>query len=134
MDLSSLVPNGRRLFQIWELKLNFHLLGIQKVTPPNEVMRELGKYFRIYCNETHKKWAELIPYVEKWMNSSLSSATGYTPIELMGENNKLKQFDTFRLPSQIPSKQKEDLPTKLLKVYSRMKLKSEKKKRRKILM
>jgi hypothetical protein len=65
------------------------------------------------------------------MNSSLSSTTGYTPVEVMGESNKLKLFDNFRLPSTIPSKQKEDLPTKMLKVCSRLKLKSEKKRKEK---
>jgi hypothetical protein len=38
--------------------------------PTERVMRELGKYFKIYCNQTHKKWPELQPYIENWLNSS----------------------------------------------------------------
>jgi transposase InsO family protein len=40
--------------------------------PTVRVMRELGKYFRIYCHETHKKWPELVPYIEDELNSSVS--------------------------------------------------------------
>jgi hypothetical protein len=31
-------------------------------------MRELGKYFRIYCNETHKKWPEPVMHIQDWLN------------------------------------------------------------------
>ena len=46
-------------------------------------MRELSKFCRIYCNENHRKWAELLPHIENWMNNSVCSSTGYTPSELM---------------------------------------------------
>jgi transposase InsO family protein len=103
------------------IEIKFSPIRHPESNPTERVMRELGKYFRIYCNETHKKRPELIPYIEKWMNSSVNSATGYTPIELLGGDNKLKLFETFKLPEE------EDLPTKLLKVYTRMKSRSEKK-------
>jgi hypothetical protein len=35
------------------------------------IMRELGKYFRIYCNETRKKWPEFVGHIEQWLNSSV---------------------------------------------------------------
>jgi hypothetical protein len=56
--------------------------------PTERVMRELEKYFRIYCRKTHKKWAELVPYIENWLNSSVCGVTGYAPVELLngGEN------------------------------------------------
>jgi hypothetical protein len=109
------------------IEIRFSPIRHPESNPTERIMRELGKYFRIYCNETHKKWPELVPYIEMWLNSSLSSTTGYTPIELMGERNKLKLFDQFRWPSATFAKQKENLPTKLLKVYSRLKLRAEKK-------
>jgi len=43
----------------------------------------LSKFCRIYCSENHKKWAELLPYIESWINNTVASATGYTPSELM---------------------------------------------------
>jgi len=46
-------------------------------------MRKLSKFCGIYCNENHRKWAELLPHIENWMNKSVCSSTGYTPSELM---------------------------------------------------
>jgi hypothetical protein len=55
-------------------------------------MRELGKYFRIYCNKIHKKWPELVPHNEKWINSTVCGTTGYTPIELLnGEETRFSK-------------------------------------------
>jgi hypothetical protein len=88
------------------------------------------KVIRIYCNETHKKWPELIPHIEIWMNSSLSTSTKCTPVELMEKTNKLELFNVFRLPSTTPHEQK-DLPTKLLEVYARLKGKADRRKQEK---
>jgi transposase InsO family protein len=41
--------------------------------PTERIMRELGKYFKIYCHKTHKKWPELVPYIENWLNSSVAN-------------------------------------------------------------
>jgi hypothetical protein len=43
----------------------------------------LDKYFKIYCHETHKKWPELVPYIENWLNSTIHQSSGYAPIELL---------------------------------------------------
>jgi hypothetical protein len=89
-------------------------------------MRELGKYFKIYCHETHKKWPELVPYIEDWLNSSVSGSTGYAPIELLSGKPrpdifcKLLKEETDQIPKE------EALADKLLKAYSRMKVKAEK--------
>jgi hypothetical protein len=56
-------------------------------------MRELGKYFKTYCHETHRKWPELVLYIENWLNSSIHESTGYAPIELLSGNPK---HDIFR--------------------------------------
>jgi hypothetical protein len=46
-------------------------------------MRELSKFCWIYCHDNHKKWAELLPHIEGWINNIVASATGYNPSELM---------------------------------------------------
>jgi transposase InsO family protein len=112
------------------IEIKFSPIRNPESNPTERVMRELGKYFRIYCNETHKKWPELIPHIEIWMNSSLITSTKCTPVELTGKTNKLELFNVFRLPRTIPHEQK-DLPTKLLEVYARLKGKSDKRKREK---
>jgi hypothetical protein len=42
-------------------------------------MREIGKFCRIYCNEAHKRWQELLPHIEGWLNGTLSDSTGHSP-------------------------------------------------------
>jgi hypothetical protein len=90
-------------------------------------MRELGKYFRIYCNETHKKWPELVPHIEKLLNSSVCTTTGYAPVELLNGETRPDVFKKI-LNFELDSERTEDsLPNKLLKAYVKMKLKAEKK-------
>jgi hypothetical protein len=94
--------------------------------PTERVMRELGKYFRIYCDKTHKKWPELVPYVENWLNSSASSTTGYAPLELLQDCEKPDIFRKIlkKTPDQMPPN--ETLADKLLKAYAKAKLKARK--------
>jgi hypothetical protein len=58
-------------------------------------MKEITKFFRIYCNENHKKWAELILHIETWLNNTVASATGFTPTELMFGGNGPNIFDVW---------------------------------------
>jgi hypothetical protein len=56
-------------------------------------MREISKFCRIYCHSNHQKWAELIAYIENWLNNAVASATLYTTVELLfgtERNNLLK--------------------------------------------
>jgi hypothetical protein len=68
-------------------------------------MRELGKYFRIYCNETHKKWPELVPHIQDWLNSLVVETTGYAPGELLDGKSRP---DIFR---NLLKKRKDQIPT-----------------------
>jgi hypothetical protein len=93
-------------------------------------MRELGKYFRIYCHTTHKKWPELVPYIQDWLNSSVSESTGYAPIELLDGKPKPDIFRQLltREADQLPKE--EALADKLLKAYARMCIKAERRNKR----
>jgi hypothetical protein len=46
------------------------------------VNKELGKLFRIYCQDHHNKWPNFIEFSEEAINCSYNVTTGYTPIEL----------------------------------------------------
>jgi hypothetical protein len=63
-------------------------------------MKEISKFFRIYCSENHKKWAELIPHIESWLNNTVASATGLTPAELMFGGKGPNVFEDF-LPKNL---------------------------------
>jgi hypothetical protein len=58
-------------------------------------MREIGKFCRIYCNETHKKWPELLSHIEGWINRMPSELTGYSPVEQMFNYPKPDLFEKF---------------------------------------
>jgi hypothetical protein len=98
--------------------------------PTERVMRELGKYFRIYCSETHKKWPELVPHIERWLNSSVCASTGYAPIELLGGETRPDFFKKILKlePNQGPTE--DSLPDKILKAYARMKVKADERNRK----
>jgi hypothetical protein len=89
-------------------------------------MLELGKYFHIYCHTTHKKWPELVPYVQDWLNSLVVETTGYAPVELFNGEPKLDIFRNVlkKRTDQLPIE--DTLANKVLKAYVRSKLKAKK--------
>jgi hypothetical protein len=92
-------------------------------------MKELAKFFRIYCSENHKKWAELIPHIEAWLNNTVASATGFTPTELMfgGEGPNIFEELLPEMPEGRPVS--DDIQTKIAKAYEKMLRKINAKKR-----
>jgi hypothetical protein len=95
-------------------------------------MREISKFFRIYCSDNHRKWAELIPHIESWLNNTVASATGFTPTELMFGGKGSNVFEKF-LPGAPEDKPlSEDLQTKIAKAYEKMKEKINARKKQKI--
>jgi len=47
--------------------------------PKERVLREVGTC----CHEQYTVWAELIPFIERWLNITVGGLTGYTPVEMM---------------------------------------------------
>jgi hypothetical protein len=93
-------------------------------------MRELSKFCRIYCHDNHKKWAELLPHIEKWINNTVASGTGYTPTELMYGVERPNVFDNVMPKVQGQEQEEEDIAAKLEAAYARMKQKAAARKRR----
>jgi hypothetical protein len=94
--------------------------------PTERVMRELGKYFKIYCNQTHKKWPELVLYIEKWLNNSVNQSTCYSPVELLFGEAQPNMFSRILKNNKNQSQETTLLADKLIQAYTRMKLKAEK--------
>jgi hypothetical protein len=75
---------------IWKDRLEAQGIGVlhspirhPESNPSERRMRDLSKFFKINCAKNHKKWPELLPQIEEWINQSVSDATGYAPIELI---------------------------------------------------
>jgi hypothetical protein len=84
-------------------------------------MRELSKFCRIYCNENHRKWAELLPHIENWMNNSVCSSTGYTPSELMYGTERTSVFRKMVPKESRPDQEDEGIEEKIRRAYVKMK-------------
>jgi hypothetical protein len=93
-------------------------------------MKELGKYFRIYCHQSNKQWPELVPYIQKWLNEPINSVTGFRPIELLGGTVKEEIFKSIIQGLPDGDSPAERLPDKILKVYAKMKQRAETKRNR----
>jgi hypothetical protein len=123
-------PTWRKALAELGIQCRYSPIRHPESNPTERIMRELSKNFKIYCHETHKKWPELVPYIEDWLNSSVSESTGYAPIELLSGKPRP---DIFR---KLLKKEADQLPTeeiladKLLKAYARMKLKEDKRNRK----
>jgi hypothetical protein len=74
----------------------------------------------------HKKWHELVPYVENWLNSSANSITGYAPLELLKDSEKTDIFRKILKKTADQMPRNEALADKLLKAYAKAKLKAKK--------
>jgi hypothetical protein len=87
-------------------------------------MRGIGKCFRIYCHQNHKRWPELLSKFDKWLNGSVSDSTGYSPIDLMHNKPKPDLFKKFltREADKLPPRK--SIQEKAMKAYLRMKEKA----------
>jgi hypothetical protein len=116
-----------------ELGINCRFTPIRnpQSNPVERFMREIGKACRIYCEKNHKKWPELIPHIESWINETVSEATGFTPRELMYGGEAPRLFSEL-LPTS-PEGKTEPLTAeqKEKEVFARLKRRAEKRERRK---
>jgi hypothetical protein len=87
-------------------------------------MRETGKFCKIYCHEKQRGWAELIPFIDRWLNTTIGGSNGYTPVELMFGDPMSDMFEGIlcKSPDEVPADKR--LEDKLLRVYAKMKKKA----------
>jgi hypothetical protein len=88
--------------------------------PSERCIRAISKFYRVYCHSNHRKWAELVPQIESWLNNTVASATAYTPVELLSgaERNDLFQNCLPKLPKG--ETKREELHEKIMWAYERM--------------
>jgi hypothetical protein len=93
-------------------------------------MRKISKFCKIYCHQNHKKWAELVPYIENWLNTTISGSTGYRPVPLIFDEDKPDLFERLikKSPEQLPAT--ETLQDISLRSHAMMKKRADDRKRR----
>ncbi|PNF15931.1 hypothetical protein B7P43_G07481 [Cryptotermes secundus] len=99
--------------------------------PAERYMREIGKACRIYCEKNHRKWPELIPHIEAWLNKTTSDATGFTPDEMIYGGEAPRLFADV-LPAS-PEGEAEPLTPeqKEIRAFARLKKRAEERIKRK---
>jgi hypothetical protein len=98
--------------------------------PVECVMKEIGKYCKIYCHITQKKWPELIPQGKSWLNTTISSSTGFASVELMSNEKRPNLFGEILSKTKDQQPGTENLQDKITLAYLTMKKKAAKRKRR----
>jgi len=123
-------PEWRKQLQKHGVEVRFTPIRHPESNPSERYMRELSKFCRIYCNENHKKWAELLPYIESWINNTVTSATGYTPSELMYGSERCNVLSKLTPSLQTLDQEGEGIKEKLEKAYHKMRKRAETREKR----
>jgi hypothetical protein len=77
-----------------------------------------------------KKWPEMIPKIEPWLNTTISGSTGKPPVELMFDDNRSDLFSKILNKTNEQQPSNETLQDKMTLAYLTMKKKAAKRKRR----
>jgi hypothetical protein len=74
---------------VWQTRLT--ALGVSVTTTSvyhpqsnqaERVIRELGRFFRTYCHQSHTEWPHYVNYIEWVLNNTIHESTGFTPNEI----------------------------------------------------
>jgi hypothetical protein len=92
--------------------------------PSGRFIKEVGTFFKICCFQNCRRWPELLPKVEEWLNHTMADSAGFCPVELMFNESCPDLFKTFlkKDANQLPPD--ESLSDKVLRAYLRMKLRA----------
>lgn len=77
------------------IKSRFCSIRHPQSNPTERVMKELGRFFRVFCAEAHSTWAKYIPQIEELLNITTDLSTGYTPYELQFGKRPQDGLDTL---------------------------------------
>jgi hypothetical protein len=123
-------PAWQKQLQQHGVDVRFTPLRHPESNPSERCIRELSKFCRIYCHDNDKKWAELLPHIEGWINNTVASGTGYTPTELMYGVKRPNILDKLMPKVQELEQEEEDIAAKLEAAYARMRQKAAARERR----
>jgi len=115
------LPSRSRQLQQHGVDIRFAPIRHPESNPSERCMRELSKFCRIYCNENHRKWAELLPHIENWMNNCVCSSTGYTASELMYGTERPNVFRKMVPKESWPDQEDEGIEETIRRSYVKMK-------------
>uniref|UniRef100_A0A6V7LHY6 RNA-directed DNA polymerase n=1 Tax=Bracon brevicornis TaxID=1563983 RepID=A0A6V7LHY6_9HYME len=95
--------NWRTTLEKEKVKVIYSSIRHPQSNPTERIMRELGKFFRIYCSEQHTRWGKHVKHIQELLNVTTHSSTGYTPYELhFGREPDEKIRELIEFPKNMP--------------------------------
>jgi len=117
-------PLWRKKLTELNIDVKFSPVRHPQANPSERFMNEKGKFCRIYCDQNHKKWPDLLDKIEKWLNETISDSTGYSAVELMYNKPWPDLFSKFLNKEKDQQPPCETLQEKAFKAYLSMKEKA----------
>jgi len=74
-------------------RFDLKLLRHPQANTSERCMGEISKFCKLFCSQNHRKWAEVLPKIEEWLNTTVADSTGYTPVELLFQAKKRDLFE-----------------------------------------
>jgi hypothetical protein len=68
------------------IEVKFCPVRRSQANPSERFIKEIGKFFKNYCFQNHRRWHELLLKVEEWLNHTMADFAGFCPVELMFES------------------------------------------------
>jgi len=109
---------------LWKEKLAEHNVQVRftpirhpQANTSDRCMRKISKFCKIYCSKNYRKWAELLPKIEEWLNTTVADTTGFTPVEMLFQAKKPDLFEKIFTKSPKAG-------DKVMKAYARMRKKA----------
>jgi hypothetical protein len=104
---------------------------IHRLTPVNDACGNSLNFVRFIAARTIRNWAELLPKIEEWLNTTVSGSTGFTPLELLFEEKKPDLFEAIlkKSPENLPKE--ETIAVKVMKAFAKMTKKASDRRERK---
>jgi hypothetical protein len=88
-------PLWKKTMTDHNVRVRYSAIRHPQSNPSDRCMKEISKFCRIYCHSNHRKWTELLPHIEYWLNNTTTSATQYTPVELMFAAERLNLLQNY---------------------------------------
>lgn len=94
--------------------------------PVKRVMREIGRVMRVDASDRHHTWSRIIPRLEKMLNVTVHSSTGFAPDQLHKDDTVRMGLDSTLLSDRG---QEDDRQQRIQKAKAKLQSAAEKRKR-----
>jgi Integrase core domain. len=74
-------PSWRKKLAEHNVQVRFTPIRHPRANPLERCMGEVSKFCKHNYSQNHRKWAKVLPKIDKWLNTTVADSTGFTPFE-----------------------------------------------------